>query len=185
MSVRRLLFAFAAVACFASTSSAEIVWGVSSVGGHVSLVSPSDLDSAIGFGADIEVAEFNENLTFGVNAQYWSINMGEGDFDLDFSDLAIIPVGTWRFHGDSAITPFVTGGLGIHRYKVSIPIVTFLGNTVGGGSATSTEIGLLAGGGAEYAMNEKTTVAAFGNLHVTEGNYFEIGVMARFALGGE
>jgi len=180
MSVRRLLFAFAAVACLASTSSAEIVWGVSSVGGHLSLVSPDNLDGTFGLGADIEVAEFNENLTFGINAQYWSVSEGEGEFEADFSDFAIIPVGIWRFHSENAITPFVTGGLGIHRYKASFDI-----GILGSGSATSTELGLLAGGGAEYAVNEKTTLAAFGNLHATEGNYFEFGVMARFALGGE
>ncbi|MBZ0267325.1 outer membrane beta-barrel protein [bacterium] len=184
--LRRLTFpALAALLLLTNAlpASATMVWGLSAWGAGLGLAAPENIDSTFYLDGVLEFARVNENITLDGRLMYWSASEGEGDFKVDFSDFAILPGATYRFTPQGSVTPLARAGLGIHRFKADVNL-DFGGFGSASGSATSTEFGVYAGGGAAFRAGEKFEILGIAEYHIMDANFFTIGAEVRVPLGG-
>ena len=94
-------------------------------------------------------------------------------FDYYFTDVdgyslfAIDLNALYEFGVDNQVfVPYAGGGLGITRASVDSPSISFGGQTFGGGSTSSTDVGLNIVGGARFPLG---TVEPFAQLNATLG----------------
>ncbi len=108
--------------------------GLKGIGARIGLVDPEDASSTLAYGVHIDAGEFIPHLHLTPLLEYWSA----GASGVDRSDLTIGTNVDWDFPVQgAAFTPYLGGGLGLHRLKDSAPgfdkSVSKLGLNVQGG----------------------------------------------------
>lgn len=166
-----------------ASAEAQLVWGLSAWSAGIGLASPDNIDSTFWLAGGLEFARINENITLDGRLMYWSSSNGEGDFEADFSDFAILPGATYRFASQGSLTPLARAGIGIHRFKADVNVdLGSFGSA--SSSATDTEFGLYVGGGAAFQAGEKFEIVGIAEYHLMDADFFVIGAEVRVPIGG-
>ncbi|MDQ7064102.1 MAG: outer membrane beta-barrel protein [candidate division KSB1 bacterium] len=164
----------------ASGAHAQGGIGFYGVGGRLFYVNPEDVDGTIGFGAFANLGQIGENMNLEAALDYWSKSAKEGGVGASFSDIAIMGVVKYMLGAaDAQMRPYVLAGAGLHFLKVEVDL-GFLGSA----SDSDTKLGIDAGAGVLYMMNEKMDIIAEIKYRlVSDLNQLVISVGGVFALG--
>jgi len=134
------------------------------VGAQAGLVSVNGLGSTLGVGGYSEI-EILDGLSIRPGLDYWqkttSANLGFADVDSTVSDLAIGGALKYAFRlSDSALQPYVLGGLSIHRINAEVNSHSDVYEGVSvRNEASEFKLGFSLGGGLAYPIST--------DLHIT------------------
>jgi opacity protein-like surface antigen len=157
--VKRLFIATVAlVLCYSSFAMAEADIGFKGIGGKIGFVSPDNIDGTFGLGAFVNLGTFAPQVGFEATLDYWGSSSGSGSFSVDFRDIIFGARAKYLFKvNNEKWKPYAGGGLALHLFNSDTPAIDFgppIG-VVGGGSDSSTKIGVDLIGGSGYTVGEK------------------------------
>jgi opacity protein-like surface antigen len=167
----RLPFALALAAALGlsvtGTAVAAGPFGLYEIGGHLSFVSPEDIDGTFGFGAQAYIGEIQPGWTLHPSLWYWGSSIGAGTLDLDVSEIGINCDVHYPLEVEAPVDLYVGGGLGFFRSSVEFATVNPVNFNVTKDSKSETDLGLSLLGGAEYELGPDLT--GFGELRYKMG----------------
>lgn len=164
------ILAVVAVCTMAFAGAAQASLALEGVGGHVSFVSPDNVDASIGIGFLMDMGFTGTQFGMESYAGYWSHTESAFGVEASVSDFIIGSRGKYRFLVSSpSVHPYVGAGLGFHFVTAGVDIASydFGGTTIPGTSASNTELklGLDLGGG--LALDVSDHVALLGDTWVS------------------
>jgi hypothetical protein len=151
------------ILAMASTAGATGV-GLRGIGGHLTIVSPEDIDATLGFGI---LADFGTVGTTKIGIEsfmgYWSQSEEAYGAEMSVSDLIIGGRGKYMFEvSNPVVHPYLGAGLAFHFVSMGIDIapVDLGGFVVPGTSVEDDEfkVGLDFGGGLTVDVSEKVSL---------------------------
>ena len=159
------IVALAAVCVFAAASTAGATgMALRGIGGHLTIVSPEDVDATLGFGI---LADFGTVGTTRIGVEsfmgYWSQSEEAFGTEVSLSDLIIGGRGKYMFEvSNPVVHPYAGAGLAFHFVSMGVEIapVDFGGYIIPGQSIEDNEfkIGLDLGGGLTVDVSEKVSL---------------------------
>ena len=189
----RVLAASALVLALCGVGAASAATAMQTIGVNAGLNLPTgDLSNIAGTGYFV-----GGTYTYHLNQQ-WGVG---GDINYhglgDKSGYGSFHLVQYGVHGkyffpmkDSKMMPYAKLGLGIYSLSYSVPTVTFLGFTVGGGTYTSSKTGISLGAGTTMKINDKQSwgLEALFHLIQTSGSSSQmltVGASYNWGLGGK
>jgi hypothetical protein len=162
-----------ALLCVAVVDSAraEADIGFKGVGGRLSLVFPSDIGTAFGFGGIVDLGTFAPQVAFGASLDIW----WGSEASVDFRNIIIGANARYLFKVQSEKwKPYGGGGLAIH----------FLNASFASSSETDTKIGLDLLGGTNYEWRPNVDLIGEAMFRiVSDVNQFTLNVGAIYWFG--
>ncbi len=154
--------------------------GLYGAGARLFYVNPEDVEATLGFGAFANLGQIGENMSLEAMLDFWSKSAKEAGLGASFRDLAIMGVVKYMFGtSDGQLQPYALAGAGLHFLSAEVDL-GFLGSA----SNTETKIGIDAGAGVVYMLNEKMDIIAEIKYRlVSDWNQLVISVGGSFALG--
>lgn len=162
--------AVVALCTMAFAGAAQASLTLEGIGGHVSFVSPDNVDASVGIGFLMDMGFTGTQFGMESYAGYWSHSESAFGVEASVSDFIIGGRGKYRFiTGSPSVHPYVGAGLGFHFVTAGLEIASYnVGGTYfPGTSASDTELklGLDLGGG--LALDVSDHVALLGDTWVT------------------
>jgi opacity protein-like surface antigen len=151
-----VLFAILALVVGASAATAAANLGFRGIGGHLDYVDPEHIDSALGFGALVDLGTLTPDIGLEGNLDYWSKSYDVLTYGASFRVISIGATGKYYFAVENAaFRPFAGAGVAIHLSKASVDYPA--GYYFGAGSAdvSKTKLGIDVCGGTLYAVSPK------------------------------
>jgi hypothetical protein len=164
------LAAVVAICTIAFAGAAQASLALEGVGGHVSIVSPDNVDATIGIGFLMDMGFVGTQFGMETFAAYWSQTESGFGVEASVSDFVIGGRGKYRFLTSSpSLHPYVGAGLGLHFVTAGVEIapIDLGGVVIPGESFEDTEfrLGLDLGGGLAFDVGDR--VALLGDSWVS------------------
>ena len=108
------------------------------------------------YGVHVDAGEFVKNVHLMPSVEYWNVGNDVGQYNSDFSDLAVRLGVNFDFPlQDQRMTPYLGGAIGLHHFSID-------SNDPGIGSDSETKFGLDIQGGARNQFTPNLSL--FGEL---------------------
>jgi hypothetical protein len=158
-----LIIALVAFCTILSSGAAHAALALEGVGGHVSIVSPDNVDGSVGLGFLMDMGFVGTQYGLETYAAYWSNTESAFGAEASVSDFLVGGRGKYGFITASpSLHPYVGAGLGLHYVTASVDIASynFGGVIVPGSSVSDSEVklGVDLGGGMTWDAGDRVSL---------------------------